>query len=554
VRGFFLFSPRALVASMILIVDDKAENIFSLRRTLEIAGFEVDEAGSGEEALRKVLKQDYALIILDVQMPGMDGFEVAEALQGYSKAADIPVIFLSAVNTEKKFITKGYQAGAVDYVVKPVDPDVFLLKVKTLVRLHDQHRELLHIRQTLLDEIAVRRRAEAELAARVEELRTILHSIPQIAFTLSAAGRLEFFNDHWARAIGADKPLPTPHPDDAPVLQAVQHAINAGESFQGELRFRPAGEDVYRWYLLRLVAVKHEGAIVRWVGTFTDIQDRKAASDQLAAAVELRTAELRQKMEELEESNAELQQFASVASHDLREPLRKIQLFGSVLQRKTEADGMREDVARIMAIAGRMSALVNDLLHYSRLSVVTSFHPVDLGDVVQEILLDFEHVIAEKSAAVQTGVLPVVEAVPGQMRQLFQNLISNALKFSMPSVRPEISITATTTERDGEPVCAVCVADNGIGLDEEYAEKAFSLFGRLHAATDYEGTGIGLAIVKKIADKHRGAVSVESAEGQGARFTVTLPLFQPLEQWTPDPLESAMEAGSSPSKDQAEHS
>src|ERR1044072_9616747 len=117
---------------MILIVDDKAENIFSLRRTLELHHFEVDSATSGEDALKKVLNQSYSLIILDVQMPGMDGFEVAEILSGYSKAKDIPIIFLSAINTDKKFITKGYTSGGVDYVTKPVDPDIFMLKVKTL--------------------------------------------------------------------------------------------------------------------------------------------------------------------------------------------------------------------------------------------------------------------------------------------------------------------------------------------------------------------------------------------------------------------------------------
>jgi DNA-binding response OmpR family regulator len=148
---------------MILIVDDRPENILSLRRTLELAGFEVDGAGSGEEALRKILKTDYSLIILDVQMPGMDGFEVAETLKGINKMKDVPIIFLSAVSTEKKFITMGYEAGAVDYVIKPIDPDLFILRVQTLIRLYEQNRELNSIRRTLLKEVSVRRKAEKEL-------------------------------------------------------------------------------------------------------------------------------------------------------------------------------------------------------------------------------------------------------------------------------------------------------------------------------------------------------------------------------------------------------
>ena len=153
---------------MILIVDDKPENIFSLKTILELNSFPTDAALSGEEALKKILRNSYALIILDVQMPGMDGFEVAEAISGYSKAKDIPIIFLSAVSTDKKFIAKGYSSGGIDYVTKPIDPDVLLLKVKTFIRLYEQNRELNNIHANLRSEIEFRKKVEIELKEAVK--------------------------------------------------------------------------------------------------------------------------------------------------------------------------------------------------------------------------------------------------------------------------------------------------------------------------------------------------------------------------------------------------
>src|SRR6185369_5898929 len=154
---------------MILIVDDNQENIFSLKSLLTLHKFEVDTASSGEEALKKVLQHSYALIILDVQMPEMDGFEVADAISGSSKLKDIPIIFLSAVNTHKKFITKGYQSGAIDYVTKPFDPDILLLKVKTFYRLSEQTRQLMEMEKNLREEKELRKRAENVLEEKVKE-------------------------------------------------------------------------------------------------------------------------------------------------------------------------------------------------------------------------------------------------------------------------------------------------------------------------------------------------------------------------------------------------
>lgn len=166
---------------MILIVDDTPENLISLKKVLEKNNFEVDTASSGEEALKKVLKNEYVLIILDVQMPGMDGFEVAEAISGYSKARETAIIFLSAANTENKFITKGYSSGGLDYITKPVDMDILLLKVKTFYRIYEQSRKLIEIQKALLDEIEFRKQAERKkdefISIASHELKTPLTSV-----------------------------------------------------------------------------------------------------------------------------------------------------------------------------------------------------------------------------------------------------------------------------------------------------------------------------------------------------------------------------------------
>ncbi|WP_316816827.1 hybrid sensor histidine kinase/response regulator [Pedobacter nyackensis] len=166
---------------MILIVDDTPENLISLKKVLEKHNFEVDTASSGEEALKKVLKNEYVLIILDVQMPGMDGFEVAEAISGYSKAKETAIIFLSAANTELKFITKGYSSGGLDYITKPVDMDILLLKVKTFYRIYEQSRKLIEIQKALLDEIEFRKKAERKkdefISIASHELKTPLTSV-----------------------------------------------------------------------------------------------------------------------------------------------------------------------------------------------------------------------------------------------------------------------------------------------------------------------------------------------------------------------------------------
>ncbi|NMH28015.1 sensor histidine kinase [Flavobacterium silvaticum] len=410
---------------MILIVDDKRENILPLKKILDLHGLESDDATSGEEALIKILKNDYALIIMDVQMPGMDGFEVVETMAQSSRSREIPVIFLSAINKEKKYIFKGYEAGAVDYITKPVDVDLLILKVKAFLKIYQQKKELKEIRDLLTHEVEIRKQAQLE---------------------------------------------------------------------------------------------------------------QKMANESLEAKVQERTSELRKKNDELELRNHELQQFSWVVSHDLKEPLRKIETFIKIIRdRYVSADPKAADyIERTVNSASRMTRQIDDLLEYSRLSRNADLQQTDINSIIDEVILDYEHIIDRKRAYISRTSIPELPGIPSQLRQLFQNLVGNALKFSKPDESPEIKIDSEIVSEkniDAKPdangkFCRITVSDNGIGFDEAYLDKIFVIFQSLHDRHSYEGTGIGLAIAKKIIERHNGTIGAKSQPNQGATFIVVLPLNQ----------------------------
>ncbi len=254
----------------------------------------------------------------------------------------------------------------------------------------------------------------------------------------------------------------------------------------------------------------------------SQLQKMNGELERTNAELARTNAELERRAMELQRSNAELDQFASIASHDLQEPLRKLRTFTERI-RETEADSLSERSAaylrRANASAERMQQLIEDLLRYSRVS--TQGRPlaaVDLGQVANDVTEDLEEVMRQSGAVVRLGQLPTISADPIQMRQLLQNLISNAIKFRREGVAPEVDVSASL---DGGWVKLV-VSDNGIGFDPQYARRIFRIFERLHGRGTYPGTGIGLALCRKIAERHGGTVVAQSVVGQGSVFTVTL--------------------------------
>ncbi|WP_254511552.1 sensor histidine kinase [Anatilimnocola floriformis] len=243
--------------------------------------------------------------------------------------------------------------------------------------------------------------------------------------------------------------------------------------------------------------------------------------------------------QELQRSNRELEQFASVASHDLQEPLRKIQAFGDRLQSNCGpqlGEKGLDFLQRILASAGRMRRLIDDLLTFSRVaSKAQPFSAVDLNEIVDEIVGDLETRLQDAGGKFEIAKLPHIEADPSQMRQLFMNLLANALKFHRPGVAPMVRISSHNVAANGNgqldgtrlPMqCEITVEDNGVGFEQEYAERIFELFQRLHGRDEYQGTGMGLAICRKIVERHAGSIAAFGKPGEGSRFVFRLPIQQ----------------------------
>jgi PAS domain S-box-containing protein len=247
--------------------------------------------------------------------------------------------------------------------------------------------------------------------------------------------------------------------------------------------------------------------------------------------------ELKRLNAELEKSNRDLEQFAYVASHDLQEPLRKIQTFSELSEKNSHNPEIQKRyLQKINSSAQRMTELIRAVLNYSRLSKAEKgFEAVDLQEVIRHICIDLELMIEEKSAVVDYKDLPVVEGIPLQLSQLFQNLINNALKFC--DTLPRIQVEARPSLLNGAPATAITVRDNGIGFEQQYADRIFAIFQRLHPGHQYSGTGIGLALCKKIVENHRGEIRVESEPGTGTTFTIVLPLRQQEPEATAPVLE-----------------
>ena len=393
----------------ILIVDDNASNLKVLYTYLKDAGYEVVVAEDGRAGIEVVENSYPELVLLDVMMPGMDGFEVCRRLKAKIETRDIPIIFLTALSEAVNKV-KGFEVGGVDYITQPTENQEVIARVRT-------HLITNRMRQKL-------QRRNAELQAEIERRQQI--------------------------------------------EQELKRSRN----------------------LLQ------------------------ANNDNLEQTVADRTAEL-------SNSNQDLEQFAYIASHDLRQPLRKIRMCTEYLAEDYVHcfdEQAKEYMKYITKSTDRMYLLIDDLLAYSRVGKQKKESlAVNTEDIVKDCIEDLSFTIAEKQATINYSNLPTINGNPREIAQLFQNLLANALKFTS-NRPPEINITATQVGKRWQ----FSFADNGIGLELKYADKIFEMFQRLHQNSEYEGTGIGLAICQKVVNSHGGTIWVESELGKGSTFYFTI--------------------------------
>ena len=408
----------------ILLVDDREDNLFSIETILEKDNYTIVKAKSGRDALKVLLhQQDFSLILMDVQMPELNGFETATIIYERDKLKNIPIIFITAFSYDEDYIFKGYKTGGVDYIYKPIKPELLRMKVSVFVELYRKNQQLL------------------------------LHEKKLLA---------------------------------------------ANRSLQKE------------------------------------IEERKTSEEK----IRLLNGQLVNNNAHLKAINEELDRFAYVASHDLQEPLRKIMVFSDKILMKENMDEETEKYfKKIINSSKRMQMLINDLLSFSRQSISSSdFERTDLNTLAREAITELEIEVEKSNAKIQVGELPVVWAIPSLMKQLFHNLVSNAVKFRKKGIDPIIHIEAKNmygsdhslpVNSNGHKYHKVSISDNGIGFDPKYSDEIFMVFKRLNSYHEYEGTGVGLSICKKIIEKHNGSIIAQSEPGKGSTFSFVLPEKQP---------------------------
>jgi PAS domain S-box-containing protein len=508
-----LAMTHSMTREKILVVDDSAENLISIEAALEGLGQEVVTARSGKEALRHLLDSDFALILLDVKMPEMDGFQTAELIRARKRSLHTPILFLTAYKSDDHLF-RGYDMGAVDFLLKPIVPEILRSKVSVFVEL-SRHATLL--------------RRQADVLAKAEQkFRSLLEAAPDAIIISSETGRISLVNSQAEILTGYSRDQLIDRDIRMVVPDWELHSLSRPSGSSNEHRARRKNAAEFPVEITLRPLQTEEGLLI--ISAIRDITERKRFDNELRelnASLEQRVAERTRELQEsnhaLRQSNDDLNQFAYATSHDLQEPLRMVVLYSQMLQ-DTYAGKLDQSgdqfISVIVSGALRLERLLKDLLTYSQAgSTKGPAIEVDCAEVMKEVLLNLKVSIDENTARVRCHDLPLVRADRIGLVQVFQNLVGNAIKYRSQST-PSIEVWAERREKEW----VFAVRDNGIGVKPEYVGQVFGVFKRLHG-TEYPGTGIGLAICQRIVETHGGRIWLESVPDCGSTFYFTLPIL-----------------------------
>jgi PAS domain S-box-containing protein len=513
-------------APSILLVDDTPGNLLALEAVLVPLGHRLVRATSGEEALRCMLKEEFCLALVDVQMGGMDGFETAALIKSHPRIAQTPIIFVTAISGETKHVFQGYSHGAVDYLVKPFEPHVLRSKVSVFVDLYLRGKKIQEQERLLrAQEIATLQKQSDE------RYRGLAESVPVVVWAVGPDGTIRYVNQAWSSYSGLpfepNGDVIDPrfvHADDLERTRTSWlEARRSGAPWENEYRLRRADGE-YRWHLGRALPERDTAhGISGWMVTATDIDDRKRMDD-------LRTLLLDQEQrarEEAEAANRAKDEFLATVSHELRAPLNAIIGWVQMLRAGTVDEARKSHALEtIHRNAQIQCSLVEDILDVSRIiagKVTLEKALISLRQIAEAVIEAARPAASAKGVRIESVLDYPHDQVMGDPRRLQQalgNLLSNAVKFTPSGGAIEVALFGD------EHTVSVRVTDTGIGIRQDFLPHVFDRFRQADgsATRSYGGLGLGLAIVRHVAELHGGTVTAESrGAGTGASLTFTLP-------------------------------
>lgn len=544
----------------ILLVDDNPNNLLALEAILNRLEQNLVRATSGKDALRCLLKQDFAVILLDVKMPEMDGFETATLIRERERSRDVPIIFLTAYSRNEQQAFKGYALGAVDYLVKPLDPEILLSKVAVFVELYKKSDQIkqqaaqiaqlnaqlelrvkkrtaqLEAANQQKDDLLEREQSAREVAEAAEQrFKDLVNGLDHAIFWEANAKTLQFSfvsqssqmllgypSDNWLQK--SDFWVNLIHPDEREeILQYRRQQIKQG--LDHEIQYRCIGaNDQIVWLRDKAYLVRDDdGTILKIRGLLLDITDAKEAETSLrthADELTYLTTALTQSNILLEKRNKELDQFVYAASHDLKSPLRAIANIAQWLLDDLQGQLSEETRSHLELLQGRvyrMDNLIDGLLQYYRVGrSQMSSERVDVEQLLKDVIDNLappDHITIEIASP-----MPTFCTVKLLLQQVFTNLLSNSIKHH----DGETGTIKITAQQEGN-FYKFSVVDDGPGIDPQFHEKIFGLFQTLEPHSRHN-TGIGLALVKKIVDGEKGTIKVDSQEGNGTTIHFTWPV------------------------------